>query len=80
MSADFVVEAEPYKLLSPSVLISLLGIPVVLGLIHLWEINRRNYKMVANIPGPKPYPIIGNAHLALFKNPHGKSSPLIIIQ
>lgn len=73
MSAEFVIETESYRFFTPSILIPIFGAPLILGLVHLWEINRRNYKMVSNIPGPRAYPIIGNAHLALFKNPHGKT-------
>lgn len=62
------IERQPAKYLFKITTISelLIFALVVIGLTALLQYHwkrRRMYRMAAKIPGPTPFPIIGNAHL-----------------
>lgn len=61
----------PYTFTS-SVFIFLAGIAFILGIYEYWFRSLRSVKLANQIPGPKTIPIIGNAHIAIGRNPAGE--------
>lgn len=62
--------AEQIRLLSLAVITTL--IVTVVTLYHLWQQTTDSWKYGMEMPGPKPLPLIGNAHMIVGKSNSGK--------
>lgn len=71
MSTDFYTESKSTSIFAAMIVPGLVLICIV-GLVHLWTITRRKYKMVQNIPGPTILPFFGNALMVIGMNPNRK--------
>lgn len=57
-----------------AVTVPLILILIIFISIHLYYQSTESYKLGIQIPGPPPYPIIGNAHMAIGMTSHGKTN------
>lgn len=55
-----------------TIFISILLVILVITLIHLYFTSQESYKLGIRIPGPEPFPIFGNALMAIGVSPDSK--------
>lgn len=55
-------------------MVLLLLLLILAPIVYLWWTQNERFKLGANIPGPKPYPIVGNTFSFLFIKSEGTTS------
>lgn len=63
---------------SSIIMVVLIGIITLLVVYEYWFRNLRYVKLGNQIPGPKSFPLIGNAYLAIGQSPGGKRRDIFV--